>query len=183
MKRLILVVSMVASCRPTASETPAPTNAQPPPSTEPGPVLEASIPLLSGDAVALGSFRGKVVVLELSASYRDSWEVAHRHYRGLLDTHGEDALAVVTVSMDMEADAIGRYWEQDPPPFVLGWDPQGALAARLGVQRLPAIFVLDRQGRLLLERGGFDEAVAQEIAGAVRRAVRSASGTQPRTEQ
>jgi hypothetical protein len=42
--------------------------------------------------------------------------------------------------------------------FDLGWDPQGALAARLQVAALPTVVVLDRGGRISFVQGGARQA-------------------------
>jgi peroxiredoxin len=118
-------------------------------------VVELSVPLFGGGAVELERFRGRAVVLEVSASYADGWAELHEHYARLLDAHEND-LSVIAVSLDMEPSQLAS-WERDPPPFTLGWDPQGALAARLGVTRFPTVFVLDRDGVLVEEITGFSE--------------------------
>jgi hypothetical protein len=80
----------------------------------------------------------------------------------VLDAYGEDTLSIITVSLDMEPDALTR-WERDPPPFTLGWDPQGALAARLGVTQMPTVFVLDSQGQLVDEMRGWSDDLRSRI--------------------
>jgi peroxiredoxin len=130
-------------------------------------VVELSIPLFGGGAVELERFRGRVVVLEVSASYAQGWGEVHEHYRRLLDGHGDDDLSIITVSLDMEPAQLAS-WERDPPPFTLGWDPQGALAARLGVTRFPTVFVLDREGRVIEEIAGFSDELVPRLEQGIR---------------
>lgn len=169
MTRLSISVLMVAlaGCRPASQATDRPTSgagdATLVDARRPGEVLEATIPLIGGGSVGLERFRGRVVILELSASYREEWRPAHQLYRSMLEQHGEDALSVIAVSMDMDPQAIQRHWDRDPPPFVLGWDPQGALAARLRVRRLPTVFVLDAKGRVVHLGEGFSVEAAHEL--------------------
>lgn len=182
MKRIAstLVLVPLFGCRPSPGSADTPEVVEPPPPEETliatersVEVVELSIPLFEGGAVELERFRGKVVVLEVSASYAQGWDELHERYRKLLETHGEDDLGVITVSLDMEPAALSS-WERDPPPFTLGWDPQGALAARLGVTRFPTVFVLDRKGALVVEVAGFsgellsrvEQGVARQLAGA-----------------
>ena len=129
-------------------------------------VVELSIPLFEGGVVELARFRGQVVVLEVSASYARGWTAMHRRYQDLLQAHGEDALSVITVALDMDAGDLAA-WERDPPPFTLGWDPQGALAARLGVTSLPTVFVLDHEGGLVDELKGWSDDLETRLESAV----------------
>jgi hypothetical protein len=139
--------------------------------TAEGPPVEATVPLLGGSAVDLTELRGRVVLLELSASDRPLWQEAQGQYRRLVETLGEDRLVVVTVATDPDSDHLRQFWDRDKPPFVLGWDPQGALALRLGVTVLPTVLVLDRQGRKLARIDGKHEQFLRQVEQVVRAAV------------
>lgn len=137
------------------------------PLPEPGPVIEANIPLLKGGMEPLSSLRGRVVLLEVSDSTQERWVADQQRWAALLDEFGDDELAIVVVSADPLSEAPQRYWDRTHPPFVLGWDPQGALALRLGIDTLPARFVLDSQGRTL----GTFHAEPDRVEALVRRAI------------
>ena len=49
-----------------------------------------------------------------------------------------------------------------PPAYHVGWDPQGALALRLGVQVLPTVFVWTLRGRVVAR--GQDRAALLSVA-------------------
>ncbi len=137
--------------------------AQPPePPVPAGQPLRATIPLYAGDTTELDALRGKVVILELSATDRPGWIEAHRHYRALLRELSEQ-LVVIAVSIDGSIERLQSQWDVDPPPFVLGWDPQGALALKLGVRSLPTTFVLDPQGKIVGATAGFDAETLKEL--------------------
>jgi hypothetical protein len=174
--RLAVVLALAAHTCGGPSSTPPKKTAVPTKPAEPpeppvseGEPLDATIPLFAGDSTELSALRGKVVILELSATDRPGWVEAHAHYRELL---GEvPSLEVVAVSIDDAIEPLQAEWDRDPPPFVLGWDPQGALALRLGVKSLPTTFVLDAQGRIVGATAGFDGKTLQEIDGLVREAL------------
>jgi hypothetical protein len=139
-----------------------------PPTRAPaGEVLDAIIPLYSGGSLALADLRGRAVVLEITASYAPQWSRTPAVWLDLVARHPD--LAIVTVALDVEQTAL-RAWETDPPPFVLGWDPQGALAARLQAARLPTVVVLDRGGRLVHQEAAFDPERADRVVAAVAQA-------------
>jgi hypothetical protein len=112
-----------------------------------GEVLELTVPLVGGGRRELVELRGKAVLLELSDASAPDREATQRRWRALVEQRGE-AVAVVCVAMDADANALPASWIDDPPPFVLGWDPQGALAARLRLRVLPTVVLLDAAGRI-----------------------------------
>ncbi|MBV1858250.1 MAG: redoxin domain-containing protein [Nannocystaceae bacterium] len=109
--------------------------------------IELEIPLVSGDSESLATLRGKVVVLMLSSSDRPGWSAFRSHFEARLKQIGRDRLVVVAVANDADAEQLKAEWDRDPPPFLLGWDPGGALALRLVVAALPAVFVLGPEGK------------------------------------
>jgi cytochrome oxidase Cu insertion factor (SCO1/SenC/PrrC family) len=175
------LVLVLGACRPAAAgsvagaasaETPNADAERKASNREPGELLEETVPLLSGEALDLASLRGRVVVLELSATWVETWERAHEDYEKMLAQIGDDDLVVVVVSLDAERDKLGSEWERNSHPFLLGWDPQGALAARLQVADLPTVFVVGRDGRIahvlsgsgLSDRSGIAEHVRTTVA-------------------
>jgi hypothetical protein len=155
MKRVLLgtvaVLAMLA-CGPRGGEgsegTRAPGAAPSALAGRVGQVLELSVPLVGGGQQGLGELRGKAVLLELADASEPDREAVQRRWRALVEQR-EDAVAVVCVAMDAEAAALPASWTEDPPPFVLGWDPQGAVAARLQLRVLPTVVLLDASGKIV----------------------------------
>ena len=175
MKRLA-VVGVLAGCTSGVARSPAPAppveatstavdEASARASTAPrdGSPVELDVPLVSGDAEPLASLRGKVVVLMLSSTDRPGWLEFRRHYERRLREVGKERLAVIAVANDSDAQALQSEWDRDPPPFLLGWDPDGALALRLGAAKLPAVFVLDPKGHVVGSLGSLDEAARAQL--------------------
>jgi hypothetical protein len=154
-RRLAVVVAFVAfvafvGCKPAADTVPSRTHAPGQPAAASrharGEQVDANVPLASGDVLALADLRGKVVLLELSdAARRDPSVLAD--YERLVHAHG-DRLAIVVVSLD----AAG--WDTTVADYHLGWDPAGALAARLHAATLPTVLVLDASGRIAHQYAG-----------------------------
>lgn len=127
--------------------------------------LALDVPLISGDAEPLASVRGTAVVMLLGATDLPGWDDFRRHYEARLDGLERGRLTVITVANDADARALQTEWDRDPPPFLLGWDPDGAMALRLGVARLPAAFVLDARGHVVGSVGALDDAALAELDG------------------
>lgn len=165
-RRLLWSVLLLAACRTTPVATPVPVDPGPPdappdPLTHPlnrqnGELLEATVPLIDGAGLPLGDLRGRVVVLELTATWSARWPETFAFYTRMLQQHGPDRLAVVVVAMDNERAALSPEPGVRGRGFDFGWDPQGALAARLQIAALPTVVVLDRHGRV-----AFAQAVEQ----------------------
>jgi hypothetical protein len=56
--------------------------------------------------------------------------------------------------MDSERATLSPEPGLRPRGFDLGWDPQGALAARLQAAALPTVVILDRRGRITFVQAG-----------------------------
>ncbi len=162
---ILMGVLMIAGCPAKPQEPPLPPTEEPvssdpeashalpdperqPTNREMGEVLALTIPRIGGDSLDLRDLRGRVVIIELSATWAENWSTHYGFYNDLLDRHGADELAVVLVAMDGEREAITLEPELRSPGFELAWDPQGALAAQLQAAAVPTVLILDRAGRI-----------------------------------
>ncbi len=123
-----------------------------------GEQLDVAVPLVNGDVLQLASLRGKVVVMELSASGEEGWDESQKVFSQLRDEH-RDQVEFVVVSADSETDVTDPMKDH----LQVGWDPQGALAAQLGVASFPTLLVLDREGRIVVEMKGWNDEVESKV--------------------
>lgn len=109
---------------------------------------------LDGSDVALSSLRGKVVLLNLWATW---CEPCRHELSALKALHqrfvGKD-VAVVAVSLDAERDVVARYVERRELPFAVWHDPRDRASAAFGVDVIPATFVIDTAGRVAWSKSG-----------------------------
>ena len=153
-----------------ASDSPIPEQAS---NKQAGETLELTIPRFEGGTLELAELRGRIVVLELSASWEPGWASMHAAYPGLLERVGSDQVAVVLVSLDPDTAAI----EQDvadagggSEAVIRGWDPMGAVAAKLHVATFPTVFVLDAEGNIVEIFNAYDEGMIGRVEASVERA-------------
>jgi len=124
-------------------------------------VTDVRVPLLGGEVLALASLAGRPALLvivattgvgaepELAAATGAAWtagidrQLARWHAR-----LGPGALPAVHVSLAADVAAVEREWRALTAEWLQGWDPGGAVAARLGVSRLPAALLIGRDGRV-----------------------------------
>jgi peroxiredoxin len=124
---------------------------------EPAPDLE--LVALNGDKVSLASLRGRAVVLNLWATWCVPCLAEMPELATLQGDYGGKGLVVVGVSVDSaDASAKVRAFVADRKiPFAVWLDPEMRVYHALRVQGLPATFVIDREGRIVLRR---DRAIA-----------------------
>ena len=129
---------------------------------------------LSDDKVSLASLRGHAVLLNLWATWclpclAEMPELAalHEHYRA-------KGLVVVGVNVDSadRSDSVRAFVSEWEIPFAVWLDPEMKVQGALRVRGLPATFVIDREGRIILRRDRPITADDAELRKALSRALR-----------
>jgi thiol-disulfide isomerase/thioredoxin len=124
--------------------------------------------VVTGQGVALADFRGKPVVINIWASWCPGCIAEADDLRRFAEAHPEAQLIGIDFQ-DTKADARAFHEEWDwtwPSLF----DPNGAIAAQLGLQGLPTTLFLDRQHRIVARITGegdfarFEDGLAQALA-------------------
>ena len=126
----------------------------------------------TGNGLALEKFRGRVVLLNLWAT----WCVPCRKEMPSLDRlqrqHGGPGFEVVAVSVDRSAQAVREFFRQHGiKSLALYLDPSGAVASTLGVIGIPATLLVDRDGREIWRLAGPAEWDAPQSVRAIRKHV------------
>jgi thiol-disulfide isomerase/thioredoxin len=117
--------------------------------TEPKPTPELTFLDAQGNQLSLADFRGKVVILNLWAT----WCAPCRREMPSLDrlqaAHGDDGLQVLPLSLDRgEIDKIEAFYEEvGLPNLGIYHDPKAAAGRAFGAYGLPTTIVIDREGR------------------------------------
>ena len=111
---------------------------------------------LQGDSVSLASMRGKVVLLNLWAT----WCAPCRHetpfLQSLYEERKDDGLEIVGVSLDGgdSADLVAEFVGEYGVSYTILLDPQMRGNELYQVLGLPATFLIDREGTLTWMRFG-----------------------------
>ncbi len=105
---------------------------------------------LAGDTVALGSFQGEPVLLNLWATWCGPCREETPYLQNLHDTYSERGLRVVGVSQDRgdSGSAIKAFIEEFGVAYTVLADPEMIATDRYGVIGLPATFLVDRDGTI-----------------------------------
>lgn len=115
--------------------------------------LEISGKLASGQQVSTRSLLGKVVLVEFWASWCGPCVKAMPELVALHQQHRERGLAIVGVNCDRKPADLAEFlkqhpevdWQQLVPEAGQKWN---AIATSLGVDSIPRLFLIDRQGVL-----------------------------------
>jgi thiol-disulfide isomerase/thioredoxin len=126
------------------------------PSPAAGAVPDFTLPDLSGTAVRLSDYRGKVVLLDFWATWCGPCRMEIPHFLELTSKYGERGFVVVGVAMDETGAEVVRPFVEKyriTYPIVLG---DAYTANRFGgVSALPTTLLLDREGRQVRKYVGY----------------------------
>jgi peroxiredoxin len=111
---------------------------------------------LSGDSVSMADLRGKVVFLNIWATWcapcREEMPSMEKLYQRLHDNKG---FVMLAVSQDTESrDEVVAYVKKHGYHFDVLLDPKNAVAEAYKVSGVPETFIIDRAGRIVAHHSG-----------------------------
>ena len=121
------------------------------------PPLEAppfALPMLNGNSMSLSDMRGQFVLVEFWATWcgpcrysTPSLEAVYRRYK-------DRGVAVLLINQGESPEQV-RAWagKRFTAPILL--DRDGAVGTRYGVNGIPRLLIIDREGRILYDHSGY----------------------------
>ena len=130
------------------------------------PPLEAppfTLPTLDGGSMSLSDARGRVAIVEFWATWcgpcrssLPSLEVIYKRYR-------DRGATVLLLNEGESAEAVNQWTERRfTAPILL--DQTEAVGRQYGVEGLPRLFMLDRDGRIIYEHAGYGGGLEQNLS-------------------
>ncbi len=121
--------------------------------------LELTLPRYpGGEAWKLSSHRGRVVLLDVWATWCEPCRDALPLYQDLSQEFAPRGLDVLTINVDADPRPIAPFLEEAKLSLPVLLDPEARLAeSTLKVKLMPTAFLIDRQGRVRFVHEGFDE--------------------------
>lgn len=116
----------------------------------------------SGDALDLGSLRGKVVVIDFWASWCEPCRHSFPWLNAMQAKYADRGLVIIGVNVDRERAAAERFLREVPATFRIVYDPGGALAAHYDVPGMPSSYVIGPNGDIVGRHIGFRNALRAE---------------------
>jgi thiol-disulfide isomerase/thioredoxin len=128
------------------------------------PVPEIHVESLGGKALGIDDYRGKVVLLDVWAS----WCGPCKQELPMLDDMAKrlraDGVEVVAVSVDQERANVVRFLKARPHwALTIAHDPNGSIADRLAPEKMPTSYIIDRAGIIRYVNSGFEPSDAAVI--------------------
>ena len=128
-----------------------------------GGAVNFSFRAIDGQPVSSESLRGEVVVLAFGASWLPLTRNQMEAVKKLADQYAGRGVAVYWVSTESES-AKSKNYVADDQLRELGRkykvtvlrDPDGATSKRLGVDQLPSVVIINKQGQIAAAMGGMD---------------------------
>ncbi len=117
-----------------------------------------SLPDANARPVALAGLRGRVVVLDFTASWCVACRTALPALAELGTRYASRGVEVVTVVIDGSRTKAERFLDEVVPAhsMTVVFDPAADLLARFGASGMPALYVIDQRGIVRLVETGYD---------------------------
>jgi len=111
------------------------------------PMPELTSEDLEGKTVKLSDLKGKVVVIDIWATWCGPCRAMIPHEREMVERFKDKPFALVSVSADEEKKTLTDFLAREKMPWTHWWSgPEGKLMDTLNIQHFPTIFVLDAEG-------------------------------------
>jgi thiol-disulfide isomerase/thioredoxin len=118
------------------------------------PVIDFSLKLVDGRTLALSSLKGKVVFLNFWATWcppcraeMPSMEVLYRRFH-------DQGLEFLAVDIMENSKDVSAFLSEYKLSFSAALDSSGSISNSYGIQAIPATFIVDRDGKIILSTVG-----------------------------
>lgn len=128
-----------------------------------------ALPDSAGRTVTPETLRGRVVILDFTASWCMACRTALPELEALGARYSDRGVTVVTVAIDADPKDADRFLAAVVPGHTMTvlYDTSARLLARFGAAGMPAHYVLDREGVVRFVASGFTPDRMNAIAAAV----------------
>src|SRR5262249_31849023 len=104
--------------------------------------------LLDGKEIKLSSYKGKVVMLDVWATWCGPCRAMIPHERDLVKKMKGKPFELVSVSADKEKETLQKFLEKEEMPWTHWWDegPKSKVLTTYRVRAFPTLYIIDHSG-------------------------------------
>ncbi|QJW95338.1 TlpA family protein disulfide reductase [Frigoriglobus tundricola] len=112
------------------------------------PAPDVNSALLEGKKVKLSDYKGKVVLLDIWATWCGPCRAMIPHERELVDKNKDKPFVLVSVSADDKKETLEKFLEKEKMPWVHWWDngPESEVLKKYRVRAFPTLYLIDHNG-------------------------------------
>ena len=118
-----------------------------------------TLPDAAGTPVSLESLKGKVVLVDIWASWCVPCKVAFPAYDALYREHRDHGLEVVAINVDEDRKAANTFLEGRGHSVRVLFDPKGVAPTGFKLKGMPTSYLIDRKGVTRFAHEGFNDKI------------------------
>ena len=134
---------------------------------KPAPELSGLSEWLGTDARSLADLRGKVVLIDMWATWCRPCRAGFPHLKQLHKRHTDEGLVILGIHSKRGWETMESVVEDEELPWAFAADKDSKVGSLLGVQYIPTYFAVDRKGTMRIagaDRGKLDAIVEALLA-------------------
>lgn len=131
---------------------------------EPGQnIPDLTFPTMSGSKIGLAEFKGKIIYIDIWASWCGTCVESLTWMENLQEKFGKNSFQVVTINVDEHPKDAEKIIRETKTSLLVALDPDGATPAAFNAEGVPTSYIIGRDGRVISVHQGLREEDQNEI--------------------
>lgn len=114
-------------------------------------------------SVKLSKAQGKVIYLDFWASWCGPCRESFPWMNAMQAKLKQKGLQVIAINLDANNDDAQKFLTQHTAQFTVLFDPKGVTPRQYGVKGMPTSFLINKDGKVLIQHKGFNNADRAEL--------------------
>jgi thiol-disulfide isomerase/thioredoxin len=123
---------------------------------------EFELPTAAGN-ISLAQYKGKVVYLDFWASWCGPCKQSFPWMNSMQEKYQSQGLQVIAINLDANKDDATSFLAGNPAKFTVAFDAKGLTPRAYGVKGMPTSYLIDRDGKVILQHMGFNTADREKL--------------------
>lgn len=114
-------------------------------------------------SVKLSQVQGKVIYLDFWASWCGPCGESFPWMNAMQEKFKQKGLQVIAINLDAKNEDAKKFLSEHKTQFTVLFDPKGTTPRQYGVKGMPTSFLISKDGKVLSQHKGFNEADRAEL--------------------